>query len=100
MDLLCEICWRKHELKAIANKKLQKKRLEVIYKYIKLMNKKEDTLSWTVSEFKTALKALKIESDGPIPGKKQDLVDMHDKVKWRKESVMMENSNLAVESID
>ena len=66
-------------------------------KYKKLVAAKGDEQTWTVADFKAAIKALKRDSDGSIPGKKQELVSMYNEIKGRKESVMVELENLVRE---
>ena len=97
IDLLTEIRNRKNDLEAAANEKMMKKkqkRLDVINEYIKLSNDKPDLKSWNISDYKTALKALKTDVDGPIPAKKENLVAMYDVVKHRNDLVTMEYHNL------
>ena len=100
VDLLSEMRRRKEDMEQIAiakEMKRKKKRVNVINKYKKLVAVKRDEQTWTISDFKVAIKALKRDSDRSIPGKKQELVLMCNKIKGRKDSVMFELENLVRE---
>ena len=73
VDFLTEIRRRKADLGEITIAKEMKKKqkcFDIIDDYNKLLKDKDDSQTWTISDFKVALNALKRESDGAIPGKK------------------------------
>ena len=100
LDLLTEICLRKHELEVANNEKLierKEKRLETIKAYSNLINNKTNVKTWTVLDYKTAVKALKSDSDEAIPTKKQELVDMYEQIKYKANVTVNEMEQLDIE---
>ena len=97
LDLLTEIRRRQKEVETVANEKLTKKkqkRFDTIDDFVTLLNNNDVPKTWTVSEYKSAVKALKVDGDGPIPSKKQELAEMFERIKYRTDGVMIEYDTL------
>ena len=86
--------------KVANNEKLierKEKRLKTIKAYSNLINNKTNVKTWTVLDYKTAVKALKSDSDEAIPTKKQELVDMYEQIKYKANVTVNEMEQLDIE---
>ena len=93
LDLLTEVRRRKAEVDAAMMEKSLKKmkeRYEVLKEYVAMTEEKTDKKLWTSKELKTAIKALKVDSDGKVPTLKKDLVIYYERIKGRKDNIVAE----------
>ena len=91
--MLTEVRCRKLELDLIQENKLLKSQQEcheVVKEYVLLLMKKPDEKSWTNTDLKSAMKALKVDTDGKIPTVKSELVKMDESIKLRYDEVVFQ----------
>ena len=101
--LLEEIKLRKRAMDSIQMEKQMKKRdqrFEAMDRYINMKEVKNDESKWNNSEFKVAIRALKIEKDGRLPVKKTDMIALWNKIKHREGEMRIEHKAILDEMVE
>ena len=99
MDLLTEVRLHKAELdneNELKHMEKLKQRYDILNAYVVMKeNKSANGKDWVSTDYKVAVKAMKKDSDGKMPTKKDDLVKMYNDIKNCDKVILAEYNDLA-----